>query len=102
MRCLDPNQGATRLNRSDRDLHSQHHRSGHAFGMLRAADREGLVLGTRRNFLKASLAGLGSLSLPALLQMRASAAEGGLAAPRERSVILLWMTGGPSHIDTWD
>jgi hypothetical protein len=23
-------------------------------------------------------------------------------APRGKSVILLWMTGGPSHIDTWD
>jgi len=73
----------------------------HAFTPLLPTVREGLVLATRRNFLKASFAGLAGLSLPALLQHRAEAAP----AQRKRnnkSVILLWMAGGPSHIDTWD
>ena len=48
--------------------------------------------------LKAGLAGIGSLSLASLLGRRASAKP----APSHRSVILLWMAGGPSHIDMWD
>jgi hypothetical protein len=51
--------------------------------------------------LKAGLAGLAGLSLPELLQRRANASEGH-RAPGGKSVILLWMAGGPSHIDTWD
>jgi hypothetical protein len=52
--------------------------------------------------LKASLAGLAGLSLPALLSLRQQAAVAGTAVPSRKAVILLWMTGGPSHIDTWD
>ncbi|MDB5350068.1 MAG: hypothetical protein JWN86_1315 [Planctomycetota bacterium] len=49
--------------------------------------------------LKASMAGLAGLSLPGLLRDRARA-----DGPRSsnKAVILLWMAGGPSHIDTWD
>ena len=47
--------------------------------------------------LKASLAGLAGLTVPRLLEQRADA-----ASAANKSVILLWMTGGPSHIDTWD
>src|SRR5207248_958231 len=50
---------------------------------------------------KAGLAGLASLSVPELLRQRASAAENG--KPRApKSIILLWMAGGPSQIDTLD
>ncbi len=77
------------------------HRHDHAFHGLNAHRREGLVLSSRRNFLKASLAGLAGLSLPGLLRARADAPPG-RTAPNGKSVILLWMTGGPSHIDTWD
>jgi hypothetical protein len=56
--------------------------------------------------LKASFAGLAGLSLPGLLARRAAAVEsppqGAETAPAGKSVILLWMTGGPSHIDTLD
>jgi hypothetical protein len=57
--------------------------------------------------LKASLAGMAGLTLPGLLQRRLEAKGAGpLAAhsgpPSSKSVILLWMSGGPSHIDTWD
>jgi hypothetical protein len=52
--------------------------------------------------LKTGLAGLAGLTLPGLLRARALAANAGEAVKRSKSVILLWMTGGPSHIDTWD
>src|SRR5262245_44985399 len=74
------------------------HAHDHAFQDWRPTEREGLVLGTRRNFLKASLGGMAGLSLPGLLAQRASAAT----TLNRKAVILLWMTGGPSQIDTWD
>lgn len=56
----------------------------------------------RRGMLKAGLAGIGGLSLPALLKARAEAAQAGRTMVSGKSVILLWMAGGPSQIDTWD
>ena len=73
----------------------------HAFTWLRAREREGLVTNGRRSMLKASVAGLAGLSLPGLLARRA-AAKPTDDIPAGKSVILLWMTGGPSHIDTLD
>src|SRR5262245_56614872 len=82
------------------------HRHPHAFHPLNPLRREGLVLATRRNMLKASLAWMAGLSLPGLLRGRAAGAVAGQGsgrpAPDGKSVILLWMAGGPSHIDTWD
>lgn len=75
------------------------HAHQHAFRGLNAREREGLVLCDRRGMLKASLAGLAGLSLPELLRQRAVASG---KVPGGKSVILLWMAGGPSHIDTWD
>ncbi len=60
--------------------------------------RDGVVVHSRRSVLKTSLAGIGGLTLPALRQLRAE----GKARSDGKAVILLWMTGGPSHIDTWD
>lgn len=74
----------------------------HAFGNFYGTVREGLAVCNRRGMLKAGMAGLAGLSLPELLMQRAEAARGGRSMPSGKSVILLWMTGGPSHIDTWD
>jgi hypothetical protein len=52
---------------------------------------------SRRAFLKAGLLGATGLSLSQLLK-----AEGQKGSTRPNSVILLWMRGGPSHIDMWD
>jgi hypothetical protein len=53
---------------------------------------------TRRGFLQTGLAGLAGLSLPHLLQQHARASAAG--APKSpKSVILFWLSGGPSHID---
>ena len=55
----------------------------------------------RREFLRAGALGAGGawgLSLPQLLR-----AENAAGAGRQKtSVIILWMRGGPSHIDMWD
>ena len=56
---------------------------------------------SRRGFLQAGLKGLAGLSLPALLRQRAVAAATG-RPQRKTSVILFWLSGGPSHIDMWD
>ena len=78
------------------------HQHAHAFEAFGALKPEGLVVASRRNLLKASFSGIAGLSLPRLLQAREPIAQGGAAAPKGKSVILLWMTGGPSQIDTWD
>jgi hypothetical protein len=52
--------------------------------------------------LKAGFAGIAGLTLPELLRARSEAVAMGTPLPGRKSVILLWMAGGPSHIDTWD
>ncbi len=78
------------------------HSHEHAFTGLNAKAAEGLMLVGRRNVLKAGWAGLAGLSLPGLLRKRAEAASAGRPTSSGKSVILLWMAGGPSQIDTWD
>ncbi|QDU80192.1 hypothetical protein Pla110_19160 [Polystyrenella longa] len=78
------------------------HSHQHAFNSFQPTTPEGLVLKSRRNMLKASMAGLAGLSLPGLMQRKAEAAKSGEYIANGKSVILLWMTGGASHIDTWD
>jgi hypothetical protein len=56
---------------------------------------------TRRGFLQTGLAGVAGLSVPTLLQNRAIASAAG-EAKTPTSVILFWLSGGPSHIDMWD
>ena len=73
----------------------------HAFSNFNALTPEGLTVFSRRNLLKAGIAGIGGLTLPELLRQQ-SLAKGSGRSVRSKSVILLWMTGGPSHIDTWD
>lgn len=65
----------------------------------------------RRAFLRNSFCGIGSLALASLLrdeQARAAPlanphlARPGHFSPRARSVIFLFMAGGPSHLETFD
>jgi hypothetical protein len=53
----------------------------------------------RRTILRAGGLGASGLALGDLMRNEAIA---GSANPREASVIILWMRGGPSHIDMWD
>jgi len=55
----------------------------------------------RRDFLQVGTLALGGLSLPDLLAARA-AANGGASAIRDKSVVLLYLSGGASHIETFD
>lgn len=81
---------------------AEHAESAHAFSSLQPRELEGVTVLGRRSMLKAGLAGMAGLSLPALLQAREQSALGGQRPIRQKSVILIWMTGGPSHIDTLD
>ena len=55
----------------------------------------------RRSFLKAGMLGTSGLTLSGLLRSEAAAAASGKPT-RLNNVIILWMRGGPSHIDMWD
>jgi hypothetical protein len=54
----------------------------------------------RRDFLQAGTLGLGALGLPWLLQQKAQAANAGYV--RNKSVVLLFLSGGASHIETFN
>jgi uncharacterized protein (DUF1501 family) len=56
---------------------------------------------TRREFLEVGTLALGSLSLPALLSARARAAAAGHSV-KDTAVVMLFLTGGPSQIETFD
>jgi hypothetical protein len=57
---------------------------------------------SRRSFVKAGVLGTAGLTLAELLRTEARAAANGQSSHRVNSVIILWMRGGPSHIDMWD
>jgi uncharacterized protein (DUF1501 family) len=54
---------------------------------------------SRREFLRLGLAGLGSLSLADLLRLRAQA---GSSKAGRTALILVWLRGGASHLETYD
>lgn len=56
---------------------------------------------TRRDFLKIGGIGLSGLTLPTLLQARSEAARQGLPV-KDTAVVWLWLSGGPTHIETFD
>jgi|GEM_PF-2923433 len=57
----------------------------------------------RRDFLKiGSLALLGGLDLPQLLASRARASYGSGRPVTDKAVVLLFLAGGPSHIEMFD
>jgi hypothetical protein len=56
---------------------------------------------SRRSFLKVGFLGLAGMSLADHLRLKAKATENG-AGTRDTAVILLWLGGGPSHIDMYD
>lgn len=54
---------------------------------------------SRRGFLQVGMLGAMGLSLP---QVLAAQERNSQAGKRQRAVILLWLWGGPAHIDTFD
>jgi hypothetical protein len=85
------------------DRHAAAHRTGAvAQALLPGPQGPALRVGSRRWFLQTGLAGLAGLPLAETLRLQA-AATGGVSPQRDpRAVILFWLSGGPSHIDTWD
>ena len=60
---------------------------------------------SRRELLRVGLLGTWGLALDDLLRLRTQAAEGGggsAQTAKARNCILIWLAGGPSHIDTFD
>ena len=56
---------------------------------------------SRRSFLRAGALTFGGLTLTGQLQREALAAAAGEKV-KQKSVILIWQGGGPSHLDMWD
>jgi hypothetical protein len=56
----------------------------------------------RRDFVRAGVLGIGSLALPHLLAARAAAKAAGKSYVRDRSIVLLFLGGGASHIETFN
>ncbi|HEY3789831.1 MAG TPA: DUF1501 domain-containing protein [Urbifossiella sp.] len=65
---------------------------------------ERLTESTRRKFLQLSALGVGAASMSGWLEVLARRASAAAPAPsgKAKSCILLWMSGGPSHKDTFD
>lgn len=78
--------------------HPTSHATAHAANPLLPPARDLIRVGSRRWFLQTGLAGFAGLSLPGVLRARDSAPS--RSSPK--SVILFWLSGGPSQIDTWD
>ena len=55
---------------------------------------------SRRSFLQLGVAGMASLGMPELL--RAKAASQPSLGNKDTSVILIWLDGGPGHMDMYD
>lgn len=69
----------------------------HVVSGSQARDCSGM---TRRDALRIGALGLGGLTLPNLLAARSAQAATGAA--KDTSVVFLFLSGGPSHIDTYD
>ena len=57
---------------------------------------------SRRNFLRAGALGVGGLALPDLLRWRAHGATALNRPVEDRSIIMVYLNGGPSHLDMYD
>ncbi len=74
--------------------------TSHAASAVRSllpAGRDLLRVGNRRWFLQTGLAGFAGLTLADTLRAKTPA-----NSASKKAVILFWLSGGPSQIDTWD
>jgi hypothetical protein len=56
---------------------------------------------SRRSFLQLGVAGMANVGLPRLLRAKEESARG-TSSRKDTSVILIWLDGGPSHMDLYD
>ncbi len=66
------------------------------------ASRDLISVPSRRWFLQSGLSALGGLSLAQLMSLQAASGANTAPGSGKKSVILFWLSGGPSHIDMWD
>src|SRR5262249_19020738 len=59
-------------------------------------------LWSRRSLLRVGSLGFFGLTLSQYLRIQKALATSGAPPFKAQSVILLWLDGGPSHVDTWD
>jgi uncharacterized protein (DUF1501 family) len=82
--------------------HDAEHAGAACRSPFRPAPSDLIRVGTRRWFLQTGLAGVAGLSLPELLRFRTQGAAANARVKDRKSVILIWLSGGPSQLDTWD
>ena len=85
---------------TDASRHAAEHSVARRQSLLQPASADLIRVGSRRWFLHTGLAGVAGLSLADVLRCRAAAAPAKSESPK--SVIIFWLSGGPSHLDTWD
>jgi len=56
---------------------------------------------SRRNFVQIGAAGMAAVGLPTILRAKEDSARRGIAR-KDTSVILIWLDGGPGHMDMYD
>lgn len=56
---------------------------------------------TRRSFVQLGVAGMAAVGLPEIARAKEVTADGG-KEKKNTSVILIWLDGGPSHLDLYD
>ncbi len=56
---------------------------------------------SRRSFVQLGAAGMATAGLSTILRAKEDAARGGMPR-KDTSVILVWLDGGPSHMDLYD
>lgn len=81
-----------------------HHAALHCQGThahpLAPSTAPAVQVGSRRWFLRTGLASVAGLSVADALVQASGSARSEHREPR--AVILFWLSGGPSHLDTWD
>ncbi|MGE0608766.1 MAG: DUF1501 domain-containing protein [Pirellulales bacterium] len=56
---------------------------------------------SRRSFVQLGVAGMATTGLSGILRAKAASASAGIQ-PKDTSVILIWLDGGPGHMDMYD
>lgn len=56
---------------------------------------------SRRSFVQLGVAGMAGVALPSVLRAK-SASAANIKSPKDTAAILIWLDGGPSHIDLYD
>ncbi|MCA9040312.1 MAG: DUF1501 domain-containing protein [Planctomycetaceae bacterium] len=86
--------------------HQQHHSSSGLLSQFGPRSNNLVMVGNRRWFLQTGLGGLAGVSAASLMQQQAlQAAETAnliTRTPQAKSVIFIWLSGGPSQLDMWD